>query len=200
MMVPSPLLGIPPPWASLDSDPRTELEPSAAARQAALEVLDRCLDGAGRLPHIPPETFPEWITIAWGLWSSLFADEFGSFDGFRKETIVEYFAKQDPTLTEELVQRYATAWLRRQALDLAMMAHHWTRDSLRNSPDRHVVRALRDILARRWHVDEVRAESLMNTVSWLDPEGSLPVIREIAESPDAPAELAERARELLPRS
>jgi hypothetical protein len=201
MIVPTPLLDLPAPWNRLDSDPRTDLEPSAAARQVALEVLDRCLEAAGQLPEVDPDlAFPKWITVAWGLWNGSFVQIFGTFDRFEVGRIAEAFSKQAADVDDDLVQRYARSWLRKQALDLAVRAHHWVAERLRDSADPNVVRALQEILTRRWRVDETSSESLMDTVAWLDPNGSRAVLREIAESPDAPVELAERARELLSRS
>jgi hypothetical protein len=201
MIVPTPLLDLPAPWSRLDSDPRTELEPSAAARQVALEVLDRCLEGAGQLPETDPEeAFPEWITVAWGLWSSVFADECGSFDGFRLEPIVEYFSKQDPELDDELVRRYARAWLREQALSLARTAEHWLTEPLWQSPDPEIVRSLNRILEKHWRANWLMSSSLLWTVWSHAPEGSQAILREIAESPDAHPKLVERAHDLLTRS
>jgi hypothetical protein len=168
IMVPSALLTLPSPWSRLDADPRRNLESSTASRAAAVEVLDRCLEAAGQLPEVDPdEAFPEWITVAWGLWNGSFAQIFGTFDRFEVGRVAEAFSKQAPDVDDNLVQRYARSWLRKQALDLAMMAHHWVTESLRDTRDPSALRALQQVLAERWQVDEIRAESLMYTVARL---------------------------------
>jgi hypothetical protein len=200
-MVPPALLHLPAPWNRLDSDPRRELESSTKSRAAALETLDRCLEAAGQLPEVDPEAvFPDWITVAWGLWNGSFAQTFGSFDRFRLEAIADSFSKQAPEADATLVQRYARAWLRDRALQRVRVVENWLAERLREASDPDLVRSLQRIVERHWRVDWLATSSLLWTVWSHDPEGSLALVREIAESPDAHPKLVERARDLLARS
>jgi hypothetical protein len=199
-MVPPALLTLPSPWNRLDSDPRDKLESTASTRAAACSVLEQCLQGAAQLPEIPHESFPEWITVAWGLWSSAFVRTFGGFDEFRLDTIREAFAKQTSDLHDGLVQRYGSEWLREQALSLARTAEHWLDEGLRDSPDPVAVRRLHEILRKHWQGAWQPAYNLMWTVWSHDPDGSQAILRQIAEAPDAHPKLVERAQDLLFRS
>jgi hypothetical protein len=191
-IVPASLLSLPEPWRNLEADVEELLDVNdAGARTAALQVLDRCLQALEELPAVSPDEFPDFVTVAWSLWSSSFATLMPSFDEFCLEPIEELFRKQDPGVTDTLVCRYALAWLRKQASSLADVAKTWLFDTLRASPDAETLAGLRSIVERHWLADQGLAFSILYNLWGLDRPGSTALLEKIAGSPDASPELKE---------
>lgn len=196
-IVPASLLGLPEPWRNLKADVEEEPVANDAARSAALQVLDRCLQAVEELPDVSPDEFPDFVTVAWSLWASSFATMMPSFDEFRLKPIVEAFRKQASEVTEEFVHRYAQAWLRTQALTRAKDAQIWLFDSLRASPQPETLEAFRGTVERHWPADYGTAFSLLYDLWLLDRQGSTALLEKVAASPDAPVELATELKQLL---
>ena len=198
VIVPASLRGLPEPWRNLEADVEEALNPNdPGTRAAALQVLDRLLQALEELPVVPPDELPDFVTVAWSLWSSSFATLMPSFDEFRLEPIAELFRKQDPGVTDTLVRRYAQAWLRKQASRLAHVAKIWLFDSLRVSPDAETLAGLRSIVERHWRADQDLAFSILHNLWVLDRSGSTELLEKIAGSPDASPELARELKLLL---
>lgn len=196
-IVPESLLGLPEPWRNLKEDVKRSLVANDATRAAALQVLDRSLQAVEELPGVSPDEFPDWVTVAWSLWASSFATMMPSLDEFRLEIIAEAFRKQDPDVTDAFVRRYAQAWLRKQALDLAKDAQSWLFDSLRASPHAETLAGLRRTVERHWRADPGVAFSLLHDLWLLDRSGSKTLLEKVATSPDAPPNLATELKQLL---
>lgn len=197
--VPDSLLGLPEPWNRLDAGPHDSLIPSAETRAAAVDVIARCLQALAELPEVSDDEFPEYITIAWSLWSKVFVDEMPTFDQFHPEPFARWFRQQDPAVSDTLLHRYAIAWIRKQVAILLRTTYDWLFLSIRDAPDREIITALRQALERWWHADQLFSVRVLSNLWTLDRAGSTELLQHIVRAPDASTDMVERLSSLLAR-
>jgi len=196
-LIPDSLLGLPTPWDQLDLVPDQDVDDPQAARATAVEAIERLLDGISAIRHVQLEGLPEYVTVAASLWAKSFISYMPRFQDLRLEPIADAFRRQDPTVTDEVVRKYAVNLIRERANRLVGAVKEWLFKALRSDPDEEVFEALCRLVERQWRVHPEFAWSQLFYLSLLDRDKALELAQHILGSPDIQPELAASLKELI---